>query len=88
MATNNQETQNKSAAILARIQHDFQYHAPTPEKRDLHEQVRGLLKVVAMEVVALTPVSREQSLAVTHLEQALMWANAAIARNDIPVEGQ
>lgn len=29
-----------------------------------------------------TPASREQSLALTHLEDAVMWANAAIARNE------
>jgi hypothetical protein len=27
------------------------------------------------------PDSREKSLAMTNLEQAVMWANAAIARN-------
>jgi hypothetical protein len=29
-----------------------------------------------------TPESREQSLALTNLEQAVMWANAAIARRE------
>jgi hypothetical protein len=29
----------------------------------------------------LCPESREKSLAITNLEQAVMWANAAIARN-------
>ncbi|MGP3782344.1 Acb2/Tad1 domain-containing protein [Paenibacillus sp. 1A_MP2] len=29
-----------------------------------------------------TPKSREQSLAMTNLEQAVFWANAAIARNE------
>lgn len=32
-------------------------------------------------VVAMTPESREQSLALTNLEQTTMWARAAIARN-------
>jgi hypothetical protein len=30
------------------------------------------------------PDSREKSLAITNLEQAVMWANAAIARNERP----
>jgi hypothetical protein len=30
----------------------------------------------------MTPVSREQSLALTHLEEVVMFANAAIARNE------
>lgn len=33
-------------------------------------------------VVAPAPDSREKSLALTHLEDAVMWANAAIARNE------
>jgi hypothetical protein len=33
-------------------------------------------------ILDLTPESREQSLAITHLEQATMWANAAIARRE------
>ncbi len=37
---------------------------------------------LAQYVLALTPESREQSLAVTKLEEAMMWANAAIARNE------
>jgi hypothetical protein len=28
----------------------------------------------------LVPDSREKSLAITHLEEAVMWANAGIAR--------
>ena len=28
------------------------------------------------------PQSREQSLALTNVEQAIFWANAAIARNE------
>jgi len=32
--------------------------------------------------VANTPESREQSLAITALEEAVMWANAAIARRE------
>jgi len=35
----------------------------------------------AEELVDLTgPSTREQSLAITHLEEAMFWANAALAR--------
>lgn len=39
-------------------------------------------------VQQVTPESREQSLALTNLEQALMWAVAAIARNQPTVTSQ
>lgn len=32
--------------------------------------------------VTLVPESREKSLAVTHLEETIMWANATIARRE------
>ena len=37
---------------------------------------------MAEEIVKHTPPSREQSLALTALEECVMWANAAIARNE------
>lgn len=33
-------------------------------------------------ITATTPECREQSLAITALEEAVFWANAAIARRD------
>lgn len=59
----------------------FDYHAPDDAKRRAHEEVRIQLRRTAGLVVHLTPESREQSLAITHLEEAMMWANAAIARH-------
>ena len=35
-----------------------------------------------LEVVEKSPPSRERSLAVTNLEQAVMWANKAISREE------
>ena len=59
----------------------FDYHKPDDLKANQHDQVRRALKGVAMDVMALTPPSREQSLAITKLEEAMFWANAAIARS-------
>jgi len=47
----------------------------------LHEQIRSSLHEVADELSHLLPECRETSLAITRLEEATMWANAAIARN-------
>ena len=39
-------------------------------------------KTMARCILDRTPKSREQSLALTKLEEAIMWANASIARNE------
>lgn len=60
----------------------FDYHSPEgdPWKIERHQLVRQTLKEAAMVVNGATPEGREQSLAITKLEEALLWANAAIAR--------
>ena len=46
-----------------------------------HQRVRQACHFAAEELIAMTgPPSREQSSAITHLEEAMFWANAAIAR--------
>jgi hypothetical protein len=69
----------------ADLAHRFAYHPPvTPETVKAHERARALLGEVAQELGGLLPDGRERSLAITHLEDALMWANASIARNGGP----
>jgi hypothetical protein len=60
----------------------FNYHQPnTQEKVDRHKRVREACLFAANELTkASGPESREQSLAITHIEEAMFWANAAIAR--------
>lgn len=60
----------------------FTYHAPKSNQGERYEFLRGSAKKLAEEILDFTPESREQSLAITHLEQAVMWANAAIARRE------
>ena len=65
----------------AELMHRFAYHpATTPWRRDAHEGVRSLLGHTAAQLVDLVPDGRERALALTNLEQAMFWANAAIAR--------
>lgn len=60
----------------------FGYHPPTaPAVANRHEHVRAVVREAAGRIVAATPPGREQSLAVTALEESMMWANAAIARH-------
>lgn len=63
------------------LENRFEYHPPKDEAtRVRHETVRAELLKVAMVIVGATNPGREQSLAVTKLEEAMMWANASIAR--------
>lgn len=65
------------------LQNRFAYHpADTQEKKDKHEAVRDTCLSAADDIVRITGSStREQSLAITKFEEAMFWANAAIARN-------
>jgi hypothetical protein len=72
-----------SAKMLReRIENDFTYHPPTGPKVGRHEALRGFAKSFAIALTEYCPESRELSFALTSLEEAMMWGNAAIARND------
>ncbi len=65
-----------------RIENDFTYHPPKEGQPEKYVKLRENAKFFAHLIVELTPESREQSLALTNLEQAVFWANAAIARSE------
>lgn len=50
--------------------------ATEKQKEVIKQQTKAFAKLAAK--VEQLPVSRERSLAITNLEQALMWANKAI----------
>jgi hypothetical protein len=59
----------------------FAYHKPDEEKIVLHQDIRDGAYVLAQDIDTFVPDSREKALALTALEEAMMWANAGIARN-------
>lgn len=59
----------------------FTYHPPTPDQVPVYETIRARGRAFAEWLDAHVPDSREKSLAITNIEQAVMWANAAVARN-------
>jgi hypothetical protein len=65
------------------IEHRFKYHKPDAEKAALHQIARARCRGVADDLNDLLPECREKSLVMTKLEEAMFWANAAIAR-DVP----
>ena len=64
------------------VEHNFTYHAPKEGQPEKYVKLRENAKFLAHLILELTLESREQSLALTNLEQAIFWANAAIARNE------
>ena len=71
-----------SAEMRERIENEGVYHPPHGDQTDRYQQIREKFKEVKLLVASLTPFSREQSIALTHLDIANMEANAAIARNE------
>jgi hypothetical protein len=64
------------------LENRFMYHPPKTEviKRQ-HESVRNTVHAVAKLMDQALPDGREKALAITKLEEAMFWANAAIARH-------
>ena len=63
------------------LDRNFKYHAPKEGQPKLYQDIRDKAKELAILINDSVPESREKSLAVTNIEQAVMWANAGIARN-------
>lgn len=60
----------------------FTYHPPAPDQITRYQEIRDHAFALARLIAEDCPTSREKSLAITHLEQTVMWANAAIARHE------
>lgn len=64
-----------------KIENNFMYHSPKPGQPEKYHALREKAKELAYLIAELVPAGREQSLAMTNLEQATFWANAGIARS-------
>ena len=60
----------------------FTYHPPKDDQAIRYEMIRDWGCQFAIAIDGKCPDSREKTLAITHIEEAVMWANAAIARNE------
>ena len=67
---------------MTTIENNFTYHAPKEDQIARYTEIRQNAKLTAELLDKLCPDSREKSLAMTKLEEAVMWANASIARNE------
>lgn len=65
------------------LENRFTFH---PVRDDVqattYAHIRNKAKALAYYLTESCPPSRELSLAITHLEEAVFWGNAAVARHD------
>lgn len=64
------------------LEKNFTYHKPGPDQPERYTRLRAKAKEFAALVIELVPDSRERSIALTKIEESVMWANAGIARNE------
>lgn len=63
------------------IENRVSHHPPSEEHTaELHEAARGAIRIAMYQLDMAVPDGREHSLCMTKLEEAMMWANAGIAR--------
>lgn len=74
---------------LTDLEKRFTYHPPKEDsalhsftQSERYVIIRDKAKDLGETVLNHTPSSREQSVAITKLEEVVFWANAAIARNE------
>jgi hypothetical protein len=60
----------------------FMHHPPQGDQADRYVAIRAKMLETAKVVRDLTPCSPEQTRALNALDEAMMLANAAIARNE------
>jgi hypothetical protein len=78
-----EEAQAKAReALRRRVENDFAYHPPKGDQVERYGMIRAAGQGAALTFVEHCPPSRELSLALTHLETAVMMASASIARNE------
>ena len=56
------------------IENIFTYHKPFGTQPERYEHLRAEAKTLARAIMLHCPDSREKSLALTNLQQAIMWA--------------
>lgn len=66
----------------ADLDNRFTYHSPKGDQNHRYVELRANIRELADLIIARCPDSQERSLALTKLEEAMMWANASIARNE------
>lgn len=73
--------QHSNDVLVQQVCWNVAYHRPTEEIQEVMSHVRLAFEGFARTVIPYLPVpSREASLCATHIEEACMYAMAALAR--------
>jgi hypothetical protein len=75
-------TYTLTEADRAYLDRTFRYHAPKEGQPERYVALRAKALELAELILSTSPPSRERSLALTKLEESVMWVNAGIARNE------
>ena len=67
---------------VSEIEKRFTYHPPKENQPERYEMIRSSALEFALFLNRACPDSREKSIAMTHLDQVVMFANASIARRE------
>ena len=69
-------------AEKVRLESIFTHHAPKGAQAERYGALRDFGLSLAMFIAKVCPDSREKAVALTKLQEVIMWANAAIAINE------
>ena len=72
--------------IFNQIEKAFSHYELDDDGRAACTGIRSKARALAHFIDKSVPDSREKSLAMTKLEECVMWANAGIARNGVSYE--
>lgn len=64
----------------ADIEHRTMHHPPDADAITCHQAVRDMARSALVTIQQVCPRSEERTLAERKIEEAMMWGNAAIAR--------
>lgn len=64
------------------IDNNFKHRVPKEDQTERFEALQGIAKIFARAINSNCPDSREKALALTSLEDSVLWATEAIARNE------
>ncbi len=71
---------------LEELENRFAYHQPFGNQTERYNDIRHFGLNLSLIINDRCPESREKSLALTKLEETVMWANKSIAVNETKID--